>query len=1188
MNSVSVYDFYIKQFRDRNAERCGDISEKEKAESLRVYCVRCQKNRNASAKTFLLKVSQSSAYYVALMLYGNSFGVILSEEDRAELNTQLESHYRRSIDRIGAELDIDSCEELAEAMAYCAITDNLPLFAAAAKNALASQPFEEWASSKFSLPENYFQRVIHLVFLRLANSYDGFHLSAWFCRSLHDYMEQRQFVHLLLSMGSRTYRVNIDIPENQRDPDLDLLIGEGVKTGRLPLLYALEHVYRSINMTYLSLDEDDLIRMLFLCDNSSDFYLGIRLFTDLVRKRYGEPDELRNAFEKLACTPANKSPQWMMYKNWFLYYALSFNIRADINRAEELMADFATDPDCSTKKMFFTESMCAIVMPVVEEMMLHGMGCIVSYLKLIEPINPCSEKVYSFRPHVEFHESRIERSRIVPVLREAGYSDANIVYIYFNSHFRAILDIHTFLKQLSPARRAKLSTNIDVYDIGSLFYKYPLVATYRKRPEAKNGAFMINAICKNIQTFCFENDWLKANQGYIRDAMQPDCQYIVRLTGWNTLTARVTVTPDINREELEQYSDKIDWFVECMNIFTEIEHTRTITPLQNSALLTLPKATNDSFEQKVRIQLQVLRCCSAIAESEEAADENVRTLIRIINNFDFPVKNIYRHNNGRTTLPFERYEKSVFSEVITNWMRLKKSSLSFEHLFFVYINTILKHCVTLSTLMSARFPNDGSRIRFDESLLGEYTNYWFSGKFNGKNESRTEIYVKPEDFNTYSARFGFDKFIYYTNPHELARYIDDEYCFQLDYYISGTNTFVLKNFVKPRVRQTLPAEALIYALKQLAHTDEIDINCAADLTASGVTFSAKSLAVLANALAPALQRRLTRPADADRLLTLMYDNNPFRFGLSKVANSGMIAADDSKRMRELMDALVQTGNTELCARIYFNSPLRAVLPVEMLFRKINFGESDAQLVRAASKYPLTIRDGACVNCCAERSFEFDGTVHIVGFEDDRLICEPFGEDFAEDYSSEARDRALRQLRAYLLEKSKEIFADIQRTRKVTKQLQEELWHVLDFGYLTEDNERYVDFSLQLFAAYVKVLAYQSQQPSDYETPEDEVSADQFFNSVSSIANHQDRPLMQSVVILLRNGYALSEQQSKSLKRISEEYLALKPAINRAIILYKSTVFRYSFSNKEQLKKAVLGEDYIPDRRKRPGQPLSST
>lgn len=1111
--------------------------------------------RPEARQPFLERAVESNAYAAGLFIryHKNSLGI--SDEQIQLLTCRIRDTYLSLLCDDCTHLIAENPEQLAYPLAYFFHIDDQKAYRLIFQRIKESDLFARFSSSlqesdqdQDPLAMEFFYRVFSI----LRNSPQQLQMTAHLASVIYDELGPEAFRTLILTIGSSKYRVEIMIMDRECT-DLRRLLDIALETNDLPMIYSLERIFRDLNLRHIGISDEELVKRLFCLEEKMSFHHAFLLTDNMISKKYS----LRmDGINRLCCLLSqyenSDNPVWSTYRHWFRVYLLSQKIQCDTAGAEHYIAEFIPDPVTKHNIVTYTRTVSEIIQGVIESLIREQKPLLLEYLTLIDSLNVYRENVIRHNSYCSYADCKVDCNNIVQLLQELGYTKEQIIYIFMNSHYRRLLSFEHFLRMMSAATGFTGADNL-FDNPKSSFNAYSFAATY----DHNSRAFQLRGL--NTEFLELSPSWQKNHPNYcaaMLNAEHDGQEFVIKLLECKPSTFRCTAYPVLSSAESESYDSSEKNYQLLMDYLRQIECSGALTTEMNLQISMIPqiysKGGNNAeilTDQDIELNVQYLKCCAAIAEKGPAASDEgtdpLRYFVNMITRPGFCIRNKYKyHSNGKSARVI-RYSQEIFFEVLNCWKKLSTSAYSIDDVFFVYINTILKHCITFSSVMNRYCTFESGPVKFD-ALFKNYTNYWFGGSEMDSLSGPGKIAIRPNDICSYSKRFGMDNYVYLLAPGEVVDRKNRSHRFTIDSYDRTTNTFFLGQLDMPHARDILPSATFVAALKDMAHRREIYLSDIRNINEDHLQFSEKQQLMMIDPILSGLYIRAADCTSICEYMTLLHRNNPWKFSCDQLtvlpANDKLQYALTQKALR-LLRKLISAVDSDTLVRIYFNTPMKRLISLNVLLGTWQDNEPDIDLLPILHRYPLVIKGGEPFNFTADTlpdhedgTYGFQSTQLHAGLDLEQwdVACIP------QDYDLQTFDEIVERITAHARDLSADLLMRISRCGSFTQSDANTLRYYLDFNALSLEQQ--ADLSLCLLDVCAALA-------------KNENSTDFFLRTVNDISFRTcKRHLDTAMQHLKKNHYALSEHQHLQLQTLLAQFSRYKLPQRELRNLFPKTLF----------------------------------
>lgn len=778
--------------------------------------------------------------------------------------------------------------------------------------------------------------------------------------------------------------------------------------GNFARLLRICYFFGDMKYSTSPLESAELMRGVMAASDIKEMYQGLMLALNLETAEHeNEIDAVEKWWSDISELAETASSAWQELRGWFEMYVLSRRIYLDPHNCDRYVSDA---PVCAPTSHMPVNRSVKAVQRAVETLIVQQSLHIPEYLEKIENAN-----IYAFhdgaasKRYASDSLSTVPWGQIIPMLVRIGYLRKDITTIYLNSFLRRAVRLNVFLRQMfagtGGVNRGKLMTLKD------LFGDYILTSAV----HANEHGVIVIPESLNVSYVWIENRWKQENPKSAAALLKDGNTINIKITCCD-ISKFVAIAVPVD-ETGEVISDDCEGGYErLMALLADVQREGVLTTEKNLEISTVRTGVLTE-DENAKLALEYLRCCAAIAEN----NGSVRYFINMINSTHMKTENIYRHNRTSANYPVRRYEPELFREVIGCWLRLKNSELSADDLFFIYVNTILRHCVSFSTMVFSRFgqsTHDPVRI---SGLLTRYTDYYFHGTVRRIDPKEHAVYFTPTEFSSKN-RVCFEQFVYYYKPGDTYFTKGAECFFKMDYYDPSNYTFYLSEAVNSNsLRQRAPEAMFINAMLNasysttLSHMKLFDI-----ISTEGIKLSYGDIFTLTDAVLKAIDMRAGDSTALLKYMTVIHRNNPWSFSLNELPDLSRFRRTTECRETSItiLERICGDISAENIAVVYFNSPIKHFVSVEELIEIANekFPAPD-ELVRVLCGYNIRVSGGKAVNMCCAAADGLNDGVYVLKADGTELLTPEIctspmpRKDFT--------DRQLRQLLKAMKEEGKD-------------------------------------------------------------------------------------------------------------------------------------------------------------------------
>ncbi len=903
------------------------------------------KRRVSAIKPALLSLkADSREAFMITVAETDPFAVVLAVNDNKILFTEeQENNIRQELSRICGSLltgkgsEIISGDNISSVLSTAVFLNDERLFAKAVS---------VYSSLDAFIPQC--EKIISMITTTRGGSLYAARLFSW----MYDCVDQDIQIKMIEKV---VYDKSLVIPDTGKlDAEVVALAERTLSDNKFRYLYHLIQLITGLRAEESFYDEGCLMKKVFSLDDSDEINYGMLLMED--RCYYLDEDNEKNGIKHwwdIICRYEDTSNEvWIKMRGWFEMYYLSKRICTDPVNADEYIEQAV--PVRETTFLPTTRSV-KTVHATVETLILSGSRYILDYLNKIENAN-----VYRYysgctvNKYCSDSNCSVDLKMLVRMLKDTGYSRRQMFYIYLNSYMRRLVWLDKFLRQVFAYTGG--SNRVRSIDLSGYLgiYRIPAVVIV-----ADDGTVNIKPKGLSTVEMWIDNVWKRRNTETAKALLKNNNEITIKILSCDAqrFTCRaVPIDPETGEELCDSTSGVYEYMLELLS---EVEQLGELTTGMNRKITAL-NAGVLSKEQHIALSIAYLRCCVSIVKNKCS----VRYFINMIIGEHYETENYYQHNRLKKNAPVERYDREVFAQVIECWQGLRYSDISADDLFFIYINTILKHCVSFSSVIFSRFANTRGEINV-QRMLSRYTDYFFSGRITFVDLQKGYLFLNPNEFSV-NNRVKRDSYIYYFDVDDHPYYRRDLECFfKVKSYSPADYTFTVTDLTTEKMQRELaPENIFINALFNVSYSFDISERKIRDINVDGLRLNEREVLRATDAILNALVNRSNSSSDLMRYMVIIDRNNPWRFSLD--AFPGMEKYTHTIAAVAQCESVIQRLCAEFTEKnivaVYFNSPMRCFTSIEELVDTYSrSGRNREELIECISKYPLVVKDGSCIN-----------------------------------------------------------------------------------------------------------------------------------------------------------------------------------------------------------------------------------
>lgn len=642
---------------------------------------------------------------------------------------------------------------------------------------------------------------------------------------------------------------------------------------------------------------------------------------------------------------------WRQLRGWFTLYYVSRHIQREPSQAQAWMDRCPQLPPPPPDGLYHKTN--RVVQKTVNALLFTPGEGLLAYLRWCEAYNP-----FRFQPGEErlpyvCLDLHADLEAAFRFQQEQGRSAAELVGLYMNTHARCRMPLH----RLGRILRTDPSLTPNAYgtpDVTDLFGAYILRGTIVR----ENGACLIrpaSLLAGGNGLLQVPPDWVNNHKALMDNVLTAGTAVNFVVFRIYQASGRLYVKPLFdqkqNAEAVTLSRQGVDEFCARMK---QIAATGRFSTEDNQqiAQIALPPALNR--DQFLRLELQEVACCAALLPTPGAARYFVLMLCRLhrgrANRYRFPCQTDSQHTSSRVPSP-------LFKSCRILWQTIRTLRPDREELFYVYINTPFKFCVSFGELVRL-YADPGAAAEDLRELLSHPNAYWFAGTVTRRLEAGQSPLgqacwqLAPLEFSA-GAPGRQDLYLYpLPDPDAPTPDASTLLAFRIREYRPGPRYFVLDEVALFSDRQRIdPRNAFIQALGQAASSVELSPAVRKDLRLpAGLSQSYR-----AQALPAILQALSLRAEDANAMRELLEALGP-RNPWAETEEERTADWSRNSALTALIHRLTRFQDTGTVLQVYFSSVLRVLLPLDRLLGFCRrAGHSLLLLPEQMKGHPLTLR-----------------------------------------------------------------------------------------------------------------------------------------------------------------------------------------------------------------------------------------
>lgn len=749
-----------------------------------------------------------------------------------------------------------------------------------------------------------------------------------------------------------TQGVEVLVPEALPE-ELRALVLQAVDDGQLRYADLVLKLFLPVHLSQLGMTGEAFMEKVFCTDNDT-LFRGILFAEKMILQdapSFLEGVEQWRAALLAKCREGNRA--WQGVKEWFDMYYLCRRITACPQEAGAFLEAYAPMKPYAAQY----QKTNSVQQEAFEALFLMKDKSILRLLAVLGENNVFrfqSEEEYF--PHFEKNPS-YSLTAAVRSLLEQGLTPKEMMYVYMNTHLRSCYYISAFLR-LVFADGEGLEIRGTEASVQGYFAPYRL--TGRVEKWEKGYGFSSQNICMGSRLILFPIDWQRENGEFCRRMREEGTTLSFHVTRMNMNSYSLRGIPDGSPAGGEAGDDG-EIFDRLCRELEEIGRTAELTTEQNGRISRMAVSGELNEEQRLRLGRRILDGCAALKEKPK----QLRYFVNMLNHMGNGRMNPWRHQVSRKENGWQPQEAEMVEAARDCFKSLKASPLSPEELFFVYINTPLKYCVSFSTLVESRCPETGV-VNLDPMLSG-WGRYFFSGRILSVQPDRRPgsgawfVSVLPDEF--YRGPKGrWDTF--YLKTEEADGYVEGLGCqFEISAYHAGRKSFFVKNIIhKQDLRSCAPRQIFLAAMNRAAYTERLSFQDMGDLNVQVENLNSRDAGKLVLPMINALKKRAYSITAVNKYLTAIERSNPWRFGEGPIPDrQSWPEVIQGENIREACQRLLSelAGRNELRAvlRTYFNTVIKSYVGLDTALSECrNAGRELSSLPLWMKEYPLTVEE----------------------------------------------------------------------------------------------------------------------------------------------------------------------------------------------------------------------------------------
>ena len=699
------------------------------------------------------------------------------------------------------------------------------------------------------------------------------------------------------------------------------------------------------------------------------------------------------------------NPFWQQHRGWFTLYYVSRQARFEPARVAELLNQYPTLPPPPPGKPYQKTS--RVIQNAITDLFFTPGDVLLRYLQWCCDYNPFRYRSDEERTPYSYLNRQLNLDAAFRFQRSQGRTARELVYLYMNSFARCQFALHHLGRILCEYPEMH-PNQYGTITVENLFEDYPIPAIL----QGQNVSWSVRPL--NVRTgesgfLTIPPDWVSARQAHFNaaglDGTRVRC-VVFRLSAANGSAYVKPLFDNTQAEAARQVRrEAFDEF--CLRL-QQIADTGRFDPLINREIQQLGISPLLPPYKMVRMERLVVACCASLLATPGQARHFVLMLSNLhrgrLNRYRFPCQNS-RHRMS-TYL-----DKQLFSDCRKLWQTIRTLRPAWDELFFVYINTPFKMCVSMGELVRLYAPPGNAPMDLREQYSHPHP-HWFAGTITGRLPANRSplgqdcLILHPLEFSP-GAPNHRDRFLYpISGPADELPPSDRLYAFRISKLLLRDHCFVLEELALADDRRRISPKAVyMEAMGQAACTAAPPEQVRRDLGLFSGPLTWEDRTELITMTLQALSLRADSASALEQFLADLGPNNPWPTAQDTGLDEWVADLSHSAPLNELTRLLALHQELETSLRIYFSSVLRAVLPLNRLLgASARAGRSLLLVPKQMESHLLTLHfdpDGPQTRGFRIGDWELDGTapaagsltVRVTGYipETDRLILRPVGE-----------------------------------------------------------------------------------------------------------------------------------------------------------------------------------------------------
>ncbi|MCM1187941.1 MAG: hypothetical protein NC541_01435 [bacterium] len=792
------------------------------------------------------------------------------------------------------------------------------------------------------------------------------------------------------------YRQGVEILVPEVIPaKLKTLLLTALENGHMRYADQLLKLFLPVRLSQLDMTEEELMEMVFRA-GSKELFRGV-LFAEkmILQDAPCFLEGVNRWWSVLGSAKKEENENWPELRDWFEMYYLTRQVTAAPEQAQALLKDRDVLPPCKMK----VRKTNMAQQDSFEALFWQENKCILKWLDVLGENNAFGfQPEEEYYPHYERNPSYDLTGAICNLIRQ-GCTGEEMLRIYMNTHLRSTYSINTFLRLVFAGGEEIEVLRGSEADVERYFAKYHLLGRVVKWNDS--FGFCTQNICMGTKAVLFPKAWQRENEAFCKKLLEEGRPQYFHITRMNLNHFSLRGIPD----EAPAADDGTAAFEKLCEELEEIVRAETLTTAQNKRISSLSFPRPLTKEQLQRLGLLTVDCCCALGKKPA----ELRYFINMINRMSSGQLNPWRHQAFRKQGGWYRFPDGIAEQVRDCWKKLTDFALSAEELFFVYINTPFKYCVTLSEMAESRCGEETDVLDI-QKMLGGHTRYFFSGRIgsitpdNRQGKAVWLVSLLPTEFYRGSGVWGD---LFYWRTENIQGYRTGMLCqFEIGSYRMAERVFIVKEVICGQdVRSTAARQVFLAAMNRAAYRKRLSMRDQGDLQVEVTGWSSQNEGKLALPMINGLKLRADNVTEVHWYLSMIEKSNPWRFSSKPVPSrrswpAAIQGESVQAACRSLLLQFIEQYDVRSILRIYFNSALKSYLGFDTVITLCKTaGREFASLAIWMREYPLTVKKSE--DRLTGVNFLTDGEISLEEAETEEQVSESgeYGAFFT-DYDEE--------------------------------------------------------------------------------------------------------------------------------------------------------------------------------------------